>query len=305
MFDIDWVMPASAAHNNYGPTSPLFTPTDDPTVTRLYNHPPFRRAYYRAVKKAVEGPLVAANIIPLMDAKYNALVANGVSRSAGQTLAAPTAVKTWISQRRDYLAQQLASIGATFTITSNGGADFSVSTNSVTLTGTAPIEVTSLKVNGVEYSVTWTSVTNWALQAVLEGGTNRFTIQAFDDNGQLINAGTATINVSFTGASELPQNRVVINEIMYHPTVPNASFIELFNLSTASTFDLSHWRLDGADFTFPPGTLIGPGGFVVIAKDRATLAATYGTSIPLAGEFNGQLNNAGETLRLIKPGDTQ
>ena len=80
--------------------------------------------------------------------------------------------------------------------------------------------------------------------------------------------------------------------------LPNASFIELFNLSTASTFDLSHWRLDGADFTFPPGTLIGPGGFVVIAKDRATLAATYGTSIPLAGEFNGQLNNAGETLRL-------
>src|SRR5439155_9745521 len=241
MFDIDWVMLASAAHNNYSPTSPLFTPTEDPTVSRMYNHPPFRRAYYRAVKKAVEGPLVAANINPLMDAKYNALLANGVSRSAGQTLAAPTAVKTWISQRRNYLAQQLASIGSNFTITSNGGADFSVSTNSVTLTGTAPIEVTSLKVNGVEYPVTWTSVTNWALQAVLEGGTNRFTIQAFDDTGQLINAGTATINISFTGASELPQNRVVINEIMYHPTVPNAPFIELFNLSTASTFHLSNW----------------------------------------------------------------
>src|SRR5205823_9477904 len=64
------------------------------------------------------------------------LVANGVTRSAGQALAAPTAVKTWISQRRDYLVQQLAAIAANFAITSNGGADFSVSTNSVTLTGT-------------------------------------------------------------------------------------------------------------------------------------------------------------------------
>src|SRR5206468_2148411 len=31
---------------------------------------------------------------------------------------------------------------------------------------------------------------------------------------------------------------------------------------------------------------------------------TYGSSIPLAGEFAGQLNNGGETLSLIKPGPT-
>jgi len=304
MFDIDWVMLASAAHNSYSPTSPLFTPTEDPTIARMYVHPPFRRAYFRAVKKAADGPLVAANINPLMDAKYSALVANGVTRSAGQTLAAPNAVKTWISQRRDYLVQQLASIAANFAITSNGGVDFSVSTNSVTLTGTAPIEVTALKVNDAEYLVTWTSVTNWALKVALAGGTNSFTIQAFDYNGNLLNGGTATIKVAFTGANELPQGRVIINEIMYNPAVPNASFIELLNTSTASTFDLSNWRLDGADFTFPPGTLIAPGGFVVVAKDRATFAATYGISLLLAGEFAGRLKNSGETLRLIQPGPT-
>jgi hypothetical protein len=304
MFDIDWVMLASAAHNSYSPTSPLFTPTDDPVVGRMYNHPPFRRAYFRAVKKAVDGPLLAANINPWMDAKYSALVANAVTRSAGQTLTAPTAVKTWISQRRNYLVQQLAAIATNFAITSNGGADFSASTNSVTLTGTAPIEVTSLKVNGTDYPVTWTSVTNWALRVALSGGTNTFTVEAFDYNGNLLTAGTSIINVSFTGASEPPQGRVVINEIMYNPVVPKASFLELFNSSPVSTFDLSNWRFDGADFTFPPGALIAPGGFVVIAKDRATFAATYGGTIPLAGEFAGQLRNTGETLRLIKPGPT-
>ena len=174
MFDIDWVMLASSAHNGYSPASPLFTPTDDPTVTRMYNHPPFRRAYFRAVKRAVDGPLIAANINPLMDAKYNALVANGVTRSAGQTLAAPSAVKTWISQRRDYLVQQLAAVTVNFSVTSNGGADFSVNTNSVTLTGTASIEVTTLRVNGAEYPVTWTSVTNWAVQIALGSGTNQY-----------------------------------------------------------------------------------------------------------------------------------
>src|SRR2546429_8012240 len=125
MFDSVWFGRGGSAKTAYSPPPPLFPPTDDPRFTRMYNHPPFRRAYYRAVKKAVEGPLVAANINPLMDAKYNALVASGVTRSAGQALAAPTAVKTWISQRRDYLAQQLASVAANFAITSNGGADFS------------------------------------------------------------------------------------------------------------------------------------------------------------------------------------
>ncbi|PYM12678.1 MAG: hypothetical protein DME18_10795, partial [Verrucomicrobia bacterium] len=304
MFDIDWVMLASSAHNGYSPASPLFTPTDDPTVTRMYNHPPFRRAYFRAVKRAVDGPLIAANINPLMDAKYNALVANGVTRSAGQTLAAPSAVKTWISQRRDYLVQQLAAVTVNFSVTSNGGADFSVNTNSVTLTGTASIEVTTLRVNGAEYPVTWTSVTNWAVQIALGGGTNHFNIEAFDYNGNLVNGGSAAINVAFNGTSDLPQNHVVINEIMYHPAVPNASFLELFNASTTTTFDLSNWRLDGSDFSFPPGTLIAPGGFVVVAQDRAVFAATYGSSIPLAGEFNGQLKNSGETLRLVEPGAT-
>src|SRR5437660_220848 len=85
------------------------------------------------------------------------------------------------------------------------------------------------------------------------------------------------------------------------PAAPTVSWSRP-STSTASTFDLSNWRLEGADFTFAPGTLIAAGGFVVIAKDRATFATTYGSSIPLAGEFNGQLGNSGETLRLVKPG---
>ncbi|PYI85879.1 MAG: hypothetical protein DME26_10005, partial [Verrucomicrobia bacterium] len=67
---------------------------------------------------------------------------------------------------------------------------------------------------------------------------------------------------------------------------------------------LSRYRLDGADFTFPDGTIILPGGFSVVAKDRYTFASAYGSSIPVVGEFNGKLQNSGETLKLVRPGAT-
>ncbi|HUL51503.1 MAG TPA: lamin tail domain-containing protein, partial [Candidatus Nitrosotalea sp.] len=66
----------------------------------------------------------------------------------------------------------------------------------------------------------------------------------------------------------------------------------------------SNWRLDGADFTFPGGSVIAPTGFLVVASDAVGFENAYGTSIPIVGEFNGKLSNGGETLKLVKPGAT-
>jgi hypothetical protein len=301
MFDIDWVMTESAGHNSYGPTSPLFTPVEDPTIARMYNHPPFRRAYFRAVKKAVEGPLLAANINPVMDGKYNLLVANGVNRSAGQTLVAPTEVKTWVSQRRDYLIQQLAGVSANFAITSNSGIDFTSSSNLVTITGTAPIEVKTLSVNGAKYPVEWTGDTAWSAKIVLRAGVNPIRIEALDAEDQLIAGENANINITYNGIVEQPEGNVMINEIMYRPALPGGSYIELYNGSPTTSFDLGNWRIDGADFAFDPGTIISPGAYLIVAEDRAIYPMLYGNAIPLAGVFNGELKPAGETLELLAP----
>ncbi|MEO8428117.1 MAG: lamin tail domain-containing protein, partial [Verrucomicrobiota bacterium] len=56
--------------------------------------------------------------------------------------------------------------------------------------------------------------------------------------------------------------------------------------------------------TFSEGTLILPGAFLVVADDRIAFASAYGSSIPVAGEFGGRLQNNGETLKLVKPGPT-
>ena len=91
---------------------------------------------------------------------------------------------------------------------------------------------------------------------------------------------------------------------MYNPAVPNAAFIEIYNRSTNTAFDVSNFRIDGADSAFPEGTIVQPGAFLVVANDPNAFAAAYGSSIPLAGVLNGKLSNGGETLKLVKSGAT-
>ncbi|HKI72235.1 MAG TPA: hypothetical protein VKA81_07665, partial [Verrucomicrobiae bacterium] len=77
--------------------------------------------------------------------------------------------------------------------------------------------------------MTWTSVSNWTAQLALSGGNNAITVQGLDAQGNLAGGANATINVDYTGAVELPQDKLVINEIMYNPAAPHASFVEIYN----------------------------------------------------------------------------
>jgi len=300
MFDLDWLMIVAAG--SYPPTSgPLFT-SDDPTITRMYNHPPFRRAYFRAVQSAVSNAFVTAKYEAVMDAKYASLVANGITLCDGQNLVAPTAVKTWFSQRRTFLVGQLNGVAANFGITNNGGNDFTVNTNLITLAGTAPIGAKGIRVNGVEYPVTWTSISNWTIRLLLNPGQTSLALEAYDAAGNVLSNLTDSINVTSTATSESPEGRLVINEIMYNPSVPEAEFVELYNTSATTAFDLSGWRLNGADFTFPAGSIIDPRGYRIVTKDVAALIMAFGSNVPPAGLFDGQLDDGGETLSLIRPG---
>jgi hypothetical protein len=110
---------------------------------------------------------------------------------------------------------------------------------------------------------------------------------------------------------------VVLNEIMYHPVEEPAfdadgkplldlyedihEFIELHNPS-ATIVNVSGWRLTGGvNFVFPAGALVGPNGFLVVAKDPARLAAVAAYGLQQAsvlGPWIGSLSNEGETVRL-------
>lgn len=299
LFDLDWLMLVAQGRYTAG-NGPLFV-SQDPTVTRMYNHPPFRRAYFRAVKKAVEQAFNPARYEPVMDAKYAALVANGITLCDGQGLAPPGAVKNWFSQRRAFLVSQLNAVAANFALTGAGGNNFVTSSNTIALTGTAPIEVTAIRVNGAPYPVRWTTVNNWVIRVAVAPGTSHLLLEALDQHGEPLAGMSAEANVTSSASPESPLESVVINEIMYHPVIPDAEFIELFNRSATTAFDLSGWRVEGVDFAFPAGTLIDPMAYLVLTKDAGAFGAAYGGTIPIAGQFSGQLDNGGETIKLIRP----
>ena len=192
-----------------------------------------------------------------------------------------------------------------------GNAPFNVTTNSVTttnnlitLSGTAPVQVKTIKVNGVDYPVTWTSISNWVLRVPVSQTTNTLLVQSCDVHDNVLSNFNRTVTVNYTGpAVPAPEGLIVMNEIMYHPLVPEAAWVEIFNTSSYA-FDLSNWQINGIDFIFPSGTIMTNGQFLVLGKSSRAFALAHGPGLPLLAEYDGQLDDGGETLSLIKPGMT-
>jgi hypothetical protein len=296
MFDLDWLMLVSAGSRP--PNSANLFTSEDPTIAAMYAHPPFARAYWRAVEDAINGPFDPANYSSVMDAKYQSLLANGVAWCDGQALTGPAAVKTWFSARRTFLQNQLATVASAFTV--NGAATI---TNGVaTISGTSPVGVVSVTINGVPWQIRWTGVNTWTATVPLQTGSNLFNVAGLDENGQPIAGATGNVSVNYGGATPSPVDSVVINEIMYAPIVPDAEYVELFNTSSNYTFDLSNWEFNGLGYNFPGGSFIAPRSYVVLTKDRTAFNTAYGPGITLLDGFTGNLQSNGETISLLKPG---
>jgi hypothetical protein len=94
---------------------------------------------------------------------------------------------------------------------------------------------------------------------------------------------------------------VVINELHYNPPTSQGDdnfyeFLELVNTGAADV-DLGGWVLSGVAHTFAPGTVVPAGGYLVLAKDAATIQTAYGlTGVVQWG--SGNLDNGGELVRL-------
>ncbi len=109
----------------------------------------------------------------------------------------------------------------------------------------------------------------------------------------------AALALVATGASAHAD--VVISEIMYHDANPSygLEFVELHNPDTVNV-DLGGWRLDGAvRYTFPPGSVLEPHGYVVVARDAEDVALYYGLDILTVHQYQGGLSDGGEPVVLL------
>jgi len=291
LWDLDFSLGSGSATN-----ADLYMSNDGLIFNRMYAHPPFERVFLDIYREAALGPMLATNFNPHAETWSAALISNGVPSDS----VAP--VEDWVQGRRSYILSQIPSVD--FEITSNGGADFNTNASPAALSGTAPVEARYICVNSNFYPITWVSVTNWTIQVPLGAETNTLLFEGLSSSYESVTGAQDSITVTFTGSSESPVGNLVINEIMYHPAQPGTEFVEVYNRSASSTFDLSEWLLRGVSFSFPPGTTIGPGEYLVVVDDEGAFHDAFG-AITVAGEYGGSLDNGGETVRLVIPGGTQ
>lgn len=264
-----------------------------PVVKRMTEYAPFRRYYWQALNNATRVALNSSQINGSVDEFYGQLTSDGVS------VASPSSIKSYVSDRRSYMANQLKpmtnfNIGIQH-VTTNG--------NLVTLSGSAPVQMYTFMFNGVEYQPEWTSPTGWSVTLAIPTGTTTITVSGFDEAGQQVGP-SASRTVSYHGENVSPEGNLVINEIMYQPANGLAEFVELHNRSTNFAFDLTGYRMDGLGFTFSGDAVIGPGEYRVLVENLGEYAAHYTNVDAVIGQYSGKLDNAGEVLTLLRPDGT-
>ena len=277
----------------------------DPLMTAFHSYPPYRRAYLRAFQDIADLAMNNSRINPMLDAKFAAFLANGLTTASYNGLvvkdpATPGGLENWIGTMHNSLLAALAGQGVSnvaFTIDST-----LVSNDVAFISGTAPVAAKTIVFNGIQWPLTWITVTNWTITIPLKPGTNALSIVGVDIHGQPVTGASNSVVVINPGTVVSSVGHVVINEIMYNPARPDAGYVELYNTSTNTTFDLSAWQLLELGYTFPPGSLIGPNSYLVLVANPSAFAGAYGGNAAIFDTFPGALQPGGRTLTLVQPG---
>jgi hypothetical protein len=270
-------------------------------VFKMLNLPVYRRVY--------QGQLLS-----LLDALGDkAYVTRWASHYSGVTRENYTGAPAYLASRSASIRGQLAP-QIPFEITSNGGNPFSVNTPSVTLDGRAWINVREIRLAGESYPlpIQWIDGIQWRIQAPLNSGENRVDLVAYDYNGAA--AGEDSIILTSTASGFAQRDNLRITELLYHPSEPNAAefgagftdknsfeYIELMNIGASNLSLIGVRFIAGIAFDFSGAvvTNLPAGARLVLVKNRRAFEFRYGTNLPVAGEYSGLLDNAGESIQLV------
>jgi hypothetical protein len=283
------------------PTGPLFSPTAN-NLARIVNRPQNLRAYYGHLQD-----MIARSF----NASYMSYWTTHYGQVAGQNF---SDVLSYITQRANHVTSQLPA-QVPFVITTNGGNDFAVTTPTATIEGNGWINVREIRLGGPAgpgspLDVRWLDIDSWQVTVPLTQGANPLVFEALNFQGQVVATDTITVTTTATTPNLVTDLR--ITELMYHPADPTMAesaagvvdadqleFIELMNIGS-QPLDLAGARfVDGIEFEFAPGgPALAPGGRALLVSDSEAFAKRYGEGIVVAGQYTGQLNNAGDHVRL-------
>jgi hypothetical protein len=154
------------------------------------------------------------------------------------------------------------------------------------------------------------------------GGTGT-QIQSSADGVRAVHVGTQSGNTGTSPWSErivalysvetpASASNLRVTELHYHPADPTPAelalapgtadgdyeFLELRNTS-AGVISLNGVEISGGiEFKFNNGTItsLQPGAYVLVVSNLTAFTARYGSGLPVAGQYSGQLSNGGEAL---------
>ena len=124
-----------------------------------------------------------------------------------------------------------------------------------------------------------------------------------NDTVSLFVGGSTNIVATFS-VDSLGAKGVVINEINYNSSAQfnSGDWIELYNRG-GQNVDISGWMYQDSDpahaFTFPPGTILGPGQYVVVLEDSTLFKACFPDVKNYVGQMNFGLSGSGEFMKLM------
>ena len=188
----------------------------------------------------------------------------------------------------------------------------------IAISGQGWVDVRNLQLQGAEspLEVQWTDATTWRAVVPIASGSQDFTVEAYDFQGNLL--GTDTITV--TGESSVApasSSNLVITRIHYHPADPTSAeisagfddkddfeFLELRNIAETTISLAGVSFTEGVDFDFASGQTLDPGETLLLVEDLAAFTERYGSgpAALVAGAWSGGLSNGGEQLRLESSG---
>jgi hypothetical protein len=246
----------------------------DRNVAKIFARPAYTRMFH-------------GHLLDIINTTYNTGYLTGWFNHLGTVSGENySGLLSYVTSRANFVRSQLPS-QVDFTITSNGGVDFSVNQSAATLTGNGWINVREIFLEGADIPlpVVWTDSDSWRVTVPLQPGNNSLNIYAINHQGGEVGRDTINITNTTTAAAANSSN-LAISEIMYHPVAGGQEFIELLNLSAANTIDLSGVRFtNGIDYIFPDGETLPPGTRIVVSQSQ------------FANET--RLGNGGERITLV------
>jgi len=123
------------------------------------------------------------------------------------------------------------------------------------------------------------------------------------------NTGRQVTSLTYPGSPSPAQQYLRITEIMYHPSrltgntnsAEEFEYLELKNIGPTAVSLIGVRFGDGVEFDFSTSSVsnLAAGQRVLVVKNLVAFTARYGSALPVAGAYTGNLDNSGERIRLV------